>query len=103
MNKATEHQLAALHGKLAETMTTALHQSDRAGALLVEFKEELPNKVRKFLEDAREVNPSLLSSVTKFLKDNNISCDGAEDENLANLEARLKAKKKSNVTTIPFD
>lgn len=99
MSKATEDALGVLHGKVAETMTAALDQSDRAASLLIEFEEDLPHKVKRFLEEVREVNPSLLTSATKFLKDNNISCDAGEDEKLSELEDRLK-KKRNNVTTI---
>lgn len=107
MSRATEDQLAQLHRKVAETMVAALDQSDRAGHLLAKYalEDTLPRDVQKFLEDAREINPSLLTSATKFLKDNNISCDPGEDENLAELEDRLKRKRttKGNVTNIAFD
>lgn len=110
MGKATEDQLAVLHGKVAETMTAALDQSDKANALLIKYSghkfeegESLPTDIMKFLEDTREVNPSLLTSATKFLKDNNISCDAADDEKLSELEERLKKKRKGNVTDISFE
>lgn len=105
MTRATEDTLAQLHGKVAKTMIAALDQADRASSLLMKYsvtEEGLPDDVRRFLEDACEVNPSLLTSATKFLKDNNISCDPAEDEDLAELQNRLKEKKRSNVTSIPL-
>ena len=108
MSRATEDQLAKLHNRVAETMIAALDQADRAAHLLIKYtvdeETELPSDVRKFLEDSQEVNPSLLTSATKFLKDNNISCDPAEDEHLSDLESRLKKKKtKGNVTQIGFE
>lgn len=106
MSRATEDQLALLHNRVATTMITALEQADRAAALLMKYsaiEDALPHDVKRFLEDAHEVNPSLLSSATKFLKDNNISCDPADDEQLSELEERLKNKRKGNVTSIPFD
>lgn len=108
MGRATEDQLAKLHNKVAETMIAALDQADRAAHLLIKYtvdsEVELPSDIRGFLEDTQEINPSLLTSATKFLKDNNISCDPAEDEQLSDLEKRLKKKKtKGNVTEIAFD
>lgn len=107
MSRATEDQLATLHGKVAETMTAALDQADRAASLLIKYATDdpgLPNDVKRFLEDTREINPSLLTSATKFLKDNNISCDPAEDSKLQELEGRLKAKRQQgSVTSIKFD
>lgn len=106
MSKATEEQLAILHKKVAETMTDALDQADVAARLIIKYKDgELPDDVVRFLENAREVNPSLLTSATKFLKDNNISCDPEESSEVKDLEARLKAKRQSkgNVTSISFE
>lgn len=104
MNKATEQELSTLHKKVAETMVAALEQSDKASALLVKYLDtELPNDVVRFLEEAKEINPSLLTSATKFLKDNNISCDVGEDEDLTKLENRLQSKRRSNVASIGFD
>lgn len=108
MSKATESELSTLHKKVAESMISALDQSDRATRLLLKYMGEgsdvtLPGDVAQFLEDAREINPSLLTSAAKFLKDNNISCDVGEDEDLAELEDRLKQKRKSNVASIGFD
>jgi len=106
MSKATEHELSALHKRVAETMTAALDQSEKALRLIAKYnarEEKLPKDIIAFLEDAAEVNPSLLVAATKFLKDNNISCDPAEDDNLKSLEEKLKNKKqKGNVTSIPF-
>lgn len=101
MSKATEDVLSLLHGKVAETMIDALDQADRAAGLLIKHGDDLPNDVIRFLEESREVNPSLLTSATKFLKDNNISCDPADDEQLSELEERLK-QKRNNVTSIPL-
>ncbi len=109
MSKATEDQLAVLHGKVAETMTAALDQADQAALLLSEYGkhvfkegETLPSAILKFLRETKEVNPSLLTSATKFLKDNNISCEPVDDEKLSELEERLKRKRKGNVTEISF-
>jgi len=110
MGKATESQLATLHGKVAEVMTAALDQSDRAANLLDKYRSEsfkegdkLPADILRFLEDTKEVNPSLLTSATKFLKDNNISCDASEDSRVSELQEKLRNKRKGTVTSITFD
>ncbi len=109
MSRATEQQLAVLHSRVASSMIAALEQADRATALLVKYsideKTRLPRDVERFLEEAREVNPSLLTSATKFLKDNNISCDPEEDAGLSELAQQLANKRqegKGNVTSIKF-
>lgn len=100
MSKATETQLSILHARVAESMTNALEQSDIATSLIERYKDlGLPHDIMKFLEDAATVNPSLLSAATKFLKDNNISCDASESSELSELEDRLKSKRQS-VSTI---
>lgn len=107
MSKATETELSTLHRKVAESMISALDQSDRATRLLLKYvggdEMVLPDDILRFLEEVKEVNPSLLTSATKFLKDNNISCDMGEDENLSELENRLKEKRRGNVAQISFD
>lgn len=109
MSKATEKQLSTLHGKVAETMVSALDQADNAALLLDKYhgdrEEELPADVRLFLQSCREIHPSLLTVATKFLKDNNISCDAASDEELTDLEQRLAKKRadsKARVTDVSF-
>jgi enoyl-[acyl-carrier-protein] reductase (NADH) len=102
MSRASEDQMAALHGKVAETMITALDQADVAARLVVKYRDEdLPSDIKRFIEDASEVNPSLLTSVIKFLKDNNISCDVEEDADLEELQSKLK-EKRNNVSKIGF-
>ena len=107
MSRATEDQLAALHGHLAKTFTAALEQSTRASTLLaVERDEPLPDDIVDFLESFVEVNPSLLTAATKFLKDNNISCPLGESSDLDELKATLNKKRqdgKGNVVNIPLD
>lgn len=103
MSRATEDQLAVLHAKVAETMIASLDQADRALVLLLKDRDvDLPKDIVRFLEDVKEVNPTLLTSATKFLKDNNISCDASESSELDELQASLK-EKRSNIRNIKFD
>lgn len=103
MSRATEDKLGALHGSVADALLTSITQSSKATALLLKH-EELPDEVRRFLEDCSEVHPSLLTVATKFLKDNNISCDASEDDSLSELEAELKKnRKRSKVSDVSYD
>lgn len=104
MSRATETDLAALHGQLAKTFVSALNQCERASTLLeVERDEPLPDDIIDFLESFVDVNPSLLTAATKFLKDNNISADPGEDSGLDELKKELAQKRKGGkVLNIPL-
>jgi hypothetical protein len=105
MTKAagTEKELAALHKKLTKSMLAALSSSSTAIDLLVKFPA-LPTEVTEFLEDHALANPALLQAVSKFLKDNDISCPQDESEDLSSLAQRLKNKRSvGNVTHIDED
>ena len=101
MTKATEGQLSALHGRVAETLINTLDQADVASGLLIKHDGELPNDVVNFLESVTQVHPSLLTVATKFLKDNNISVDAAEDGSLADLQKQLN--KRGSIADMPYD
>jgi len=98
-----EKQLALLHKKLAATMIAALDSSDKAIYLLGKFKD-LPHEIEKFLKDACDVNPALLQAVSKFLKDNDITCPQDESTEVDALATRLQKKRTvGNVTHIDED
>lgn len=90
---ATDKELGKLHAKVAQVMLKALESSDTAGLLLDEFMDELPEKVVDFLEKQVTVNPALLQAVTKFLKDNEVTCQIDEDESMSDLQKRLAEKR----------
>lgn len=99
----TEKQLAALHKKLTTSMLDALDTSDTAIILLGKFPD-LPDEVTEFLRNACDVNPALLTAVSKFLKDNDIKCPVEESKELNSLEQRLKRKRTvGNITHIDED
>ncbi len=105
MTKAAspEKQLALLHKKLAATMMAALDSSDKALMLLGEYPD-LPERVKIFLEAACDVNPSLLQAVSKFLKDNDITCPQDESTEVDALATRLQKKRTvGNVTHLDED
>ena len=105
MSKATDSLLGELHGKVAKSMLAALEASDQAQALLDEYGEELPNDVINYLSKAAGNNPALLTAVTKFLKDNSITCVIEDNSDMSELEERLQNKrnKKRIGNVIPMD
>jgi len=86
MAKATERKLNALHGAVAEALVE-----------IIEDKEE----VTEFNEDgfevgtgkqARTASPAMMAAAIKFLKDNDITADIEQDENMSRLDDVLKKK-----------
>lgn len=100
MTRASEKVLAQLHSQLAATMTKSLQQNEWAQNLLDEYAEELPRAVVKFLEAASASNPALMAAVSKFLKDNEITCQPDDSEELSELAQTLKNKPR-RVSGIP--
>lgn len=101
MAKASNKDLALLHKRVAETLLASLNDSETASDLLNEYGDELPSKVKYFLEEISRVNPALLTVATKFLKDNDISADGA-DEDLDELQSKLNNKRRANISSLPI-
>ncbi len=85
---STEARMGKLHGKLTELFIKVLKQYESnmdqldEGAVLDELMAEglMPN-------------PAMLGAVSKFLKDNAISIDSEEVDELSSMERRLAAKK----------
>ena len=103
MTKANDKELGVLHGLLAKSMKTALEASTEAQDILdacIEGGEELPLAVEAFLERAAAANPSLLTAVAKFLKDNNITAAIEDSKEMSELEQRLKGKRKHSTDNV---
>lgn len=83
-------------------MLRALKASDAAVELLDEFGEELPGPVQAFLNKQAEANPALLTAVSKFLKDNNITCAIEDSKEMSELEERLSKKRKRVGNVVPI-
>lgn len=83
---ASEDSLGKLHSKVAKVMTNALDVFETAQDRYLEDPESV--------EIVPEVSASLLGVITKFLSDNKISCVSSESEQMSDLEARLKNKRK---------
>jgi len=105
MSKATDKLLGELHGRVAKTMLEALEASDQAQGLLDEYETDLPNDVVNYLKKSAMNNPALLTAVTKFLKDNSITCVIEDNNDMSELEERLKNKrhKKRIGNVVPID
>lgn len=102
MSKASDKILGDLHGKLAKSMLSALESSDTAQDLLAAYADELPTDVTQFLTRLSTSNPALLTAVSKFLKDNDITCSIETSSELSELEVRLANKRKRVGNVIPI-
>jgi len=94
---ATEKELSALHNKVAKALSDKLESADTAGALLEEFRDELPEEVIKYLAAQSDASPALLTVITRFLKDNSITAVIEENEELTALDKQLAEKRKRRV------
>lgn len=95
MTKASDKSLGQLHGKLAEVMLKSLTDSDVASELLDAYEDELPSDVIKFLQRVGNTNPALLTAVSKFLKDNDITCVIEDNNDMTELQRLLQQKKNA--------
>ena len=98
MSKATENELSVLHKRVARSLIKQLDQSETADNLLQEFEGDLPSPVVNFLNDLTQVPPALIQAATKFLKDNDISCDPVQETGMQSLQEKLK--KRASVSGI---
>lgn len=103
MKKATDVELGELHALLARAMKDALQASTEAQDLLdacIDGGEELPVAVEAYLSRAASANPALLTAISKFLKDNNITAAVEDNEDMSELQKRLKDKRKNSVGNV---
>lgn len=111
MTQATEKELSVLHKKVAEVLLKKLQSSDQAIYLLAKYhpiddeEDLLPEDVRDYLEKQMDASPALLTVITKFLKDNDITAVVEESKELSELDKRLaekSARRKSVGNVIPM-
>jgi hypothetical protein len=107
---ATEKNLGNLHSTLTTIFTRVLQgyldKLDKAQEAFNsdEFNSEIMSELEYL---SIEPSPAMLSAIAKFLKDNNISYDSEQIDELSELEQRLRNKKAnrpdfSNVTSLPL-
>ncbi len=101
---ANENVLGDLHARVARVFTKVLatyeKRLDAVDGIVV---EELTEKALDLLMgDAHLPSPAMLSAITKFLKDNEISFDTEEIELLSATQERLNARKakRGNLTKL---
>lgn len=96
---ATEGVLGSLHAKVARVMAKVLEKYERdldaaaAAEGISDATEELLLK---------EPNPAMLSAIAKFLKDNDISADTGDLEDLNSIQHRLAEKRKRRGNIVPL-
>lgn len=107
---ATQDLLSELHEQVAQSLSAALAVNVEAQNLLNRFRDELPAEVVVFLGGLVGTSPSLITAATKFLKDNNISCEESTTSAAMDLKGKLRAKKEQArgigpalVRDLPFD
>jgi len=88
VSKASESKLASLHGAVALVLT------DQVKATEVETTFDDDGNQVETGETVYSASPALIATAIKFLKDNQITCDIAQDENMGNLKEALRNKTK---------
>jgi len=88
MSKATESKLSNLHGAVATALNEIIsHKED-----VTEF-DDMGNETATG-EKRHSAPPPMFAAAIKFLKDNNITCDIEQDENMSNLQEMLAKKQR---------
>lgn len=101
---AKEKQLGALHAKITEVFLKVLARYearlDKIDTLDADRIED--EMLKEIFDEGAMPNPAMLSAVTKFLKDNEISFDTEKLAELSDQERRLKERKekRGNITTL---
>lgn len=87
-NKATESALGELHGAVARVLTAQIeHVED-------ETRINEDGELEHTGEQIHTASPATIAAAIKFLKDNQITCDVEQDENMSNLREALSKKQK---------
>lgn len=99
---ASEGALGELHSRVAKVMRGALDVTDAEQELFLKKTEAIrnhaddPDMVQMLADTvAPQVNASLLSVITKFLADNQISCVPEESQEMTDLQRTLAERKKN--------
>ncbi|MBV1929748.1 MAG: hypothetical protein KUG81_09595 [Gammaproteobacteria bacterium] len=88
MSKATESKLASLHGAVAEVLTDQVKRTEP------ETTFDSEGNCVETGEVVYSASPALVATAIKFLKDNQITCDITQDENMGKLKDALGRKTK---------
>lgn len=97
---ATEKSMGALHGALTKVFTRVLQQYesnlDKLEALENGTIEE--EMAEGIMAEGLLPNPAMLGAISKFLKDNDISFEAEEINELSDLEKSLAERRKKRST-----
>ena len=95
---ATEQQLGKLHSNLASILTKVLAGYEKKMELVqqvLDAADPEDEMISVLLQQNIEPSPAMLSAVAKFLKDNEISVDSQELNELSAQEERLANRKRN--------
>jgi len=93
MSKASEDKLSNLHGAVAEVLTAQLTHTEAETT----FDED--GACVETGETVYTATPATIAAAIKFLKDNQITCDVEQDDNMNNLRDVLNKKQKHSRLT----
>ena len=88
MGKSSEEALGQLHGAIARVLTNVVEQQEEEVSYDAEG-EAVPTGNMMYT-----VSPAMMATAVKFLKDNSITCDIEQDNNMGNLKEALAKKQK---------
>lgn len=92
---ANEETLGTLHAKVAEVMLNALNSTDMLNEQIAADNEKARQADQlDAIRDLIEPSPALLGAITKFLKDNEITCNTEDSVGLTALQQQLANKSR---------
>lgn len=101
---ATENNLGSLHSKITDVFQKILERYEaRLDCIEMVTPEQIEDEmIREIFEDGALPNPAMLSAITKFLKDNEISFDSEQLNELSDTERRLQERRerRGNITSL---
>ena len=86
MSKASETALATLHSTVAKVLT------EQVGATEAETIINEDGEYEETGQVVSSASPATIAAAIKFLKDNSITCDIEQDENIGALKTALENK-----------
>jgi len=86
--KASESRLAALHNHVTEVLIEQVLHTEEETTFDGEGETVMTGVM------VRTATPALLATAARFLKDNDITCDVEQDENLSGLKDALSRKQR---------
>lgn len=100
-NAASEAALGKLHDKIAQVFTKVLERYERRMEVIdtIDVEDEL---LKELFDEGAMPSPAMLSAVTKFLKDNEISFSTEQVDNLTAQQRRLEEnrQKRGNIVDL---